>query len=115
MEFGFTMPNRKIVVNDVRIRGTGRTDIEEDPILPSSNEPPKFEKARMSMSNTNIHETLNKRISRSLFPTKLDHHGLFRERLPGDQSVPIALSVARPRDSRTGDHNGQPEHSSDRA
>lgn len=41
------MPNRKILVNDVRIRGTGRTDIEEDPILPSSNEPPKFEKARM--------------------------------------------------------------------
>lgn len=46
------MPNRKILVNDVRIRGTGTTDIEQDPILPLSNEPPQFEKARMSHANT---------------------------------------------------------------
>lgn len=44
MEFGFTMPNRKILVNDVRVRGVGKTDIEEDSILPPSNEPPKAEK-----------------------------------------------------------------------
>lgn len=39
------MPNRKILVNDVRVRGVGKTDIEEDPILQSSNESPKIEKA----------------------------------------------------------------------
>ncbi|XP_076766282.1 5-oxoprolinase isoform X2 [Xylocopa sonorina] len=44
-EFGFTMPDRKILVNDVRVRGVGKTDIEEDPILPFSDEPPKSEKA----------------------------------------------------------------------
>ncbi|XP_029033691.2 5-oxoprolinase [Osmia bicornis bicornis] len=46
-EFGFTMPNRKILVNDVRVRGVGKTDIDEDPILPPSNEPPKVEKTTM--------------------------------------------------------------------
>lgn len=44
-EFGFTMPNRKILVNDVRVRGVGKTDVPEDSVLPSSEEPPKAEKA----------------------------------------------------------------------
>lgn len=39
------MPNRKILVNDVRVRGIGKTDIQIDPILPSSNDEPKLEKA----------------------------------------------------------------------
>ncbi|XP_078052586.1 5-oxoprolinase [Augochlora pura] len=46
-EFGFTMPNRKVLVNDVRVRGVGKTDLEENPVLPSSKEPPKVEKTTM--------------------------------------------------------------------
>ncbi|XP_017878802.1 5-oxoprolinase isoform X2 [Ceratina calcarata] len=46
-EFGFTMPNRKVLVNDIRVRGEGKTDIEGDSILPQSNEPPKLEKTTM--------------------------------------------------------------------
>ncbi|RLU22243.1 hypothetical protein DMN91_004521 [Ooceraea biroi] len=46
-EFGFTMPERKILVNDVRIRGTGKTEITEDPMLPRSRAPPKAEKTTM--------------------------------------------------------------------
>ncbi|KAK1131870.1 hypothetical protein K0M31_016018 [Melipona bicolor] len=47
IEFGFIMPNRKILVNDVRVRGIGKTDIQIDPILPSSNDEPKLEKTTM--------------------------------------------------------------------
>ncbi|XP_066600617.1 5-oxoprolinase [Prorops nasuta] len=43
-EFGFTMADRKIFVDDVRVRGVGKSRILEDPILPSSTEPPKVEK-----------------------------------------------------------------------
>lgn len=39
------MPNRKILVSDVRVRGTGKTEIEEDPMLPTSNAPARPEKA----------------------------------------------------------------------
>lgn len=39
------MPNRKILVNDLRVRGVGRTDMEEDSVLPLSKELPKLEKA----------------------------------------------------------------------
>ncbi|XP_043254892.1 5-oxoprolinase isoform X1 [Colletes gigas] len=46
-EFGFTMPDRKILVNDLRVRGVGRTEVEEDSILPSSTEPPRLEKTTM--------------------------------------------------------------------
>jgi len=45
-EFGFTIPDRKILVDDVRIRGTGRTEIPEEPILPPSQASPKAEKVR---------------------------------------------------------------------
>nr|XP_031842230.1 5-oxoprolinase [Nomia melanderi] len=56
-EFGFTMPNRKILVNDVRVRGVGKTDVEEDPILSSSEEPPKVEKTTMIYFETGYLET----------------------------------------------------------
>ena len=46
-EFGFTMPKRKILVNDVRVRGVGKTDVQEDPIRSSSTAPPKLEKTTM--------------------------------------------------------------------
>lgn len=38
------MPNRKIFVNDIRVRGIGKTDIIEDPILSKSKEQLKVEK-----------------------------------------------------------------------
>ncbi|XP_024944987.1 5-oxoprolinase isoform X2 [Cephus cinctus] len=44
VEFGFTMPERRILVNDIRVRGIGKTEIPEDPVLESSDELPKFEK-----------------------------------------------------------------------
>ncbi|XP_034950692.1 5-oxoprolinase [Chelonus insularis] len=43
-EFGFTMPSRKIVVNDIRVRGIGKSKIPEEKELPSVTEPPKIEK-----------------------------------------------------------------------
>ncbi|XP_012343287.1 5-oxoprolinase isoform X1 [Apis florea] len=71
-EFGFTMPNRKILVNDVRIRGTGKTDIEEDPVLPSSNEPPKLEKTTMVYFENGYQETKVYQL-RSLSPNQAIH------------------------------------------
>ncbi|XP_033333786.2 5-oxoprolinase [Megalopta genalis] len=56
-EFGFTMPNRKVLVNDVRVRGVGKTDLEENPVLPSSKEPPKMEKTTMVYFESGYHET----------------------------------------------------------
>lgn len=40
------MPDRKILVNDIRVRGIGKTEISEDPILLMSSAPPKIEKVR---------------------------------------------------------------------
>lgn len=40
------MPDRKILVDDVRIRGIGKTEIPEDPILPPSQTLPKVVKVR---------------------------------------------------------------------
>lgn len=42
-EFGFTMPDRKIYVNDVRVRGIGKTEILEEPVLHSTTEPAVLE------------------------------------------------------------------------
>lgn len=52
-EFGFTIPDRKILVDDVRVRGIGRTEIPEDPILPPSQASPKAEKVRRRMQIIN--------------------------------------------------------------
>lgn len=43
-EFGFTMPGRRVFVDDVRVRGVGKTVISEEPVLPQSSEPPTPEK-----------------------------------------------------------------------
>lgn len=45
-EFGFTIPDRKILVDDVRVRGIGKTEIPEDTILPPTQASPKIEKVR---------------------------------------------------------------------
>ncbi|CAK9830305.1 OPLAH [Anthophora retusa] len=57
IEFGFTMPNRKILVNDVRVRGVGKTDVDEDPILSISDDPPKLEKTTMVYFESGYQET----------------------------------------------------------
>ncbi|CAK9794957.1 OPLAH [Anthophora quadrimaculata] len=57
IEFGFTMPNRKILVNDIRVRGVGKTDVDEDPILSISNDPPKLEKTTMVYFESGYQET----------------------------------------------------------
>ncbi|XP_011879574.1 PREDICTED: 5-oxoprolinase [Vollenhovia emeryi] len=56
-EFGFTIPDRKISVDDVRIRGTGKTEIPEDPILPPSQASPKAEKTTMVYFEGGYQET----------------------------------------------------------
>ncbi|XP_020286106.1 5-oxoprolinase [Pseudomyrmex gracilis] len=43
-EFGFTISGRKILVNDVRIRAVGKTDIMDDPATSLSEDKPQFEK-----------------------------------------------------------------------
>lgn len=43
-EFGFTMADRKVLVNDVRVRGTGKSAIEDDPELPVNLSTPTLEK-----------------------------------------------------------------------
>ncbi|XP_031780579.1 5-oxoprolinase [Nasonia vitripennis] len=43
-EFGFTMPDRKILVSDVRVRGVGKTEVLEEPTLGASSLPPKPDK-----------------------------------------------------------------------
>ena len=55
MEFGFTMPKRKIFVSDVRVRGIGKSDIIEDPTLPASKELPEIEKVHKHFSQKYVH------------------------------------------------------------
>ena len=45
-EFGFTIPDRKILIDDVRVRGIGKTEVPEDLILSPSQASPKAEKVR---------------------------------------------------------------------
>ncbi|XP_038070278.1 5-oxoprolinase-like [Patiria miniata] len=42
-EFGFTIPGRPIVVDDIRVRGVGKTDMVDDRHLRPSNQKPKFQ------------------------------------------------------------------------
>ncbi|KAK0077725.1 hypothetical protein PV326_009864, partial [Microctonus aethiopoides] len=44
IEFGFVMPGRRILVNDIRVRGTGKSKIFEESILERVNNLPKVEK-----------------------------------------------------------------------
>ncbi|XP_018407362.1 PREDICTED: 5-oxoprolinase [Cyphomyrmex costatus] len=56
-EFGFTIPNRKILIDDVRVRGIGKTKIPEDVILPPSKILPKAEKTTMVYFEGGYQET----------------------------------------------------------
>ncbi|KAH0569179.1 5-oxoprolinase [Cotesia glomerata] len=60
-EFGFTMPDRKILVNDIRVRGTGQSKISEEIELPSASNSPKSEKVTCvyfegGFQNTNVYQ-----------------------------------------------------------
>uniref|UniRef100_S4R7X5 5-oxoprolinase, ATP-hydrolysing n=1 Tax=Petromyzon marinus TaxID=7757 RepID=S4R7X5_PETMA len=44
LEFGFTIPGRAVVVDDVRVRGVGKSGIHMEPELPASKEPPPLRK-----------------------------------------------------------------------
>jgi 5-oxoprolinase (ATP-hydrolysing) len=44
-EFGFTIEGRVIVVDDVRVRGVGRSLIHTDTPVPAAKGPPRVDKA----------------------------------------------------------------------
>ncbi|XP_043270128.1 5-oxoprolinase isoform X2 [Venturia canescens] len=46
-EFGFTMPGRKILVNDVRVRGTGKSEIPGEIEMSQVSEEPRAEKTTL--------------------------------------------------------------------
>ncbi len=43
-EFGFVIPERTIIVDDIRVRGVGKTDIQMDVVLQKSGKEPRVEK-----------------------------------------------------------------------
>lgn len=72
-EFGFTMPDRRILVSDIRVRGIGKTEILEDHSLPQSSAPPQVEKVfsvtfNRCMTVMNLKEKLH---IANLYPTLL--------------------------------------------
>ena len=42
-EFGFTLPGRPIVVDDIRIRGVGKAFSETDQLIEQASGPPRVE------------------------------------------------------------------------
>ncbi|KAJ8672521.1 hypothetical protein QAD02_003780 [Eretmocerus hayati] len=56
-EFGFIMSGRKIMVNDVRVRGVGKTDVPNEPLLAASNKRLKPEKKTQVYFKDGYHET----------------------------------------------------------
>jgi hypothetical protein len=44
-EFGFTIEGRVIVVDDVRVRGVGKSLIHTDRLVPTAKGPPRVDKA----------------------------------------------------------------------
>lgn len=43
-EFGFTIQHRDIIVDDIRVRGIGKSDVTQQPLIENSNSSPKPEK-----------------------------------------------------------------------
>ena len=43
-EFGFIIPNREITVDDVRVRGIGKSHVDLDQPIPEADGPPRVEK-----------------------------------------------------------------------
>ncbi|KAJ8302674.1 hypothetical protein KUTeg_019070 [Tegillarca granosa] len=42
-EFGFTLPHRPIIVDDIRIRGVGKAFVDTDEVLPASSDTPQVD------------------------------------------------------------------------
>lgn len=53
-EFGFKLPNRAIVVDDIRIRGTGKAFEEDDEELPPGKNPAKVEAVSLLLSSRSV-------------------------------------------------------------
>lgn len=45
-EFGFTLPDRPIIVDDIRIRGVGKAMHETEQLIEKADGPPKHETVR---------------------------------------------------------------------
>ena len=54
-EFGFTLPERRIIVDDVRVRDVGKALVDTEEIVQSSDEPPRVE--AVSIIQYQKHET----------------------------------------------------------
>ena len=52
-EFGFTIPDRAILVDDVRVRGTGHSNTSATHDVPDSSDPPPVKKVRTA-TNSNL-------------------------------------------------------------
>lgn len=48
-EFGFTIPERPVIVDDIRVRGTGSTGIGQEPPIPASGRPARVETVRAAL------------------------------------------------------------------
>ncbi len=46
-EFGFTIPSRDVVVDDIRVRGTARACAHQPQLLPQATSEPRVEAVRM--------------------------------------------------------------------
>lgn len=44
-EFGFTIQGRVIVVDDIRVRGVGKSLVHTDSLVPAAEGPPRVDKA----------------------------------------------------------------------
>lgn len=47
-EFGFTIPNRDIIIDDIRVRAVGKSISHQEPDLPADQEPAQPERVRIS-------------------------------------------------------------------
>lgn len=45
-EFGFVLPNRNIIIDDIRVRGIGKTMISNESAIEKSISPPQIEQVR---------------------------------------------------------------------
>lgn len=56
-EFGFVIQNRNIIVDDIRVRGVGKSDLEEEELREISNDPPKMSAITKVYFESGYHDT----------------------------------------------------------
>ncbi|CAG9859662.1 unnamed protein product [Phyllotreta striolata] len=57
-EFGFVIKGRSVIVDDIRVRGVGRSDLEEEPLIQQSQSPP-IPNSTAEVYFTNGYQTTN--------------------------------------------------------